>query len=215
MPCRIELLVFLHPQISVSPPTLNSFMFVFDAKSHHRSSVSLNLFSACIAYGMSLELEAVLVRDEIILMQWQLGTGHSSGRWGWRQLPDLPASGAAAAMSPPTSTDDIPAVLPQPEQGRTPFCLILSLVAFPCCLKFQGEQRCKVTAVFMLMLYFGSRRAFLLLLLLPPAPASIGTWWVSGHCSAQGQAAVPRPLCGAGSRQEALNSHGLSIHAAE
>lgn len=69
MPCRIELLVFLHPQISVSPPTLNSFMFGFDAKSHHRSSVSLNLFSACIAYGMSLELEAVLVRDEIILMQ--------------------------------------------------------------------------------------------------------------------------------------------------
>lgn len=39
---------------------------------------------------------------------------------------------------------------------------------FPPCLKIQGEQRCEVTAVFVFILYLGSRRAFHLHSLLPP-----------------------------------------------
>lgn len=159
---------------------------------------------------------------------WWINTNAGTA-WGWTQLWQMGMEAASwpfclrgsCCHEPLTPTEDIPALLPcpapapQPAQGRTHFCLILSLVSFPCCLKFQGEHRCKVTAVFVLLLHFGSRRAFLLLLLLPPAPASVGTLWVSGHCSAQGQVAIPRSLCAAGSRQETLNFHGFSIHAPE
>lgn len=73
-----------------------------------------------------------------------------------------------------------------------------------------------MTAVFVLMLDFGSRRGEESVS--PPSspapvsPGTLGEWTLPF----QGQAAVPRSLCGAGSRQEAeLSSHGLSIHAAD
>lgn len=109
-------------------------------------------------------------------MQLQHGTGHSSGRWGWRQLPpsllpqdQLPWCALQCHLLRSQLRCLSPVPMPQPEQGRTRFCLIPSLVSFPCCLKIQGDQRCKVTAVFVFLLYLGSRRAFLLCLLLPPA----------------------------------------------
>lgn len=101
--------------------------------------------------------------------------------WDWTQLwqmgmeaasPTTPASGPLwCALQCHLMRSQLccpsPAPMPQPEQGRIRFCLILSLVSFPHCLKIQGEQRCKVTAVFVFIRYLGSRRAFVLCLLLP------------------------------------------------
>lgn len=176
MPCRIELQVFLHPQISASPLALHSFIFGFDAKGHDRTRVSLK-FIFCL-YSLWDELG---VRGSAG-MWWNNTNAVTAWDWtqlwqmGMEELPDLPASEAAAATSPPTSADDIPAVLPQPAQGRAPSCLMNSSVSFPCCLKSQGEQRCKVIAVLVLMLHFGSRREFLLLLLLHQLQWELGGW---------------------------------------
>lgn len=144
-------------------------MFVFDVKGHYRSSVSLKFIFCPNSLWDKLAIR-------ISVCTWWNNTNAITS-WDWAQLWQM---GMEAASPHPsrlrTSCCDVrsnviwwgpscAAPTPLPEQGRTRFCLILSFVSFPWCLKIQGEQRCKLTAVFVFILYLGSRRASLLCLL--------------------------------------------------
>ena len=175
MPCRTELQFFFHPQISVSPVVLNSFMFGFAVKDHYRLSVSLKFifcsYSLCDELTLRISVctwwnNAIAISEQDWTQLWQMGTEAAS------PVPAAlePAAGMCAPCPLLRSQLCCPtlASAPQPEQGRTRFLLILSLVSFPRCLKIQGEQKCKAPAAFVFVLYLGSRRAFLLCLLPPP-----------------------------------------------
>lgn len=115
-----------------------------------------HLFSAHTAYGKSWQLKPAFAHDEVMLMQLQHETGHSSGRWRSRELPLFPpASGAAAVMCTLMAAEEGPAVLPGPYPSLNR--VGLSSACFSA--QFPTAWRCRVvkrTAAFVFTLCGGS-----------------------------------------------------------
>lgn len=144
MPCRVESQLFLCPQIPISPLALSIFMFIFDVRGHYWSSMSLK-FIFC-PYSLREKLAV-----ETSLCTWW-SNANAITAWDWTQLWQMGIEGASPVPSClQTSCCDVHSECswggascaawpsPQPEQGRTRFCLLLSSVSH--CLKMQGCQK--------------------------------------------------------------------------